>query len=126
MDCVNLGCANNSVGYRFPVVKFKVLDVKVSKNMESKDVTFFDDIFPMRDMQRTSTQESKETPEHAIPMEYYEQTHYENHVEDDEEALGEGKRKRIANSFGDDFLVYLMDDTSTSISESYASPNADY
>src|SRR3954468_1097072 len=45
--------------------------------MESKDATFFEDIFPMRDMQSTSRQESDEIPEPAIPMEYYERTHDE-------------------------------------------------
>ena len=54
VDCVNLGYAKNSVGYRFLVVKSKVPDVKVGTIMESKDATFFEDIFPMRDMQSTS------------------------------------------------------------------------
>src|SRR3989337_869660 len=31
-----------------------------------------------------------------------------------------------AKTFGDDFFVYLVDDTPTSISEAYASPEADY
>ena len=59
-------------------------------------------------------------------MEYYEQTHDENPEEDDEETLGRGKRQRTAKTFGDDFFVYLVDDTPTSISEAYASPEADY
>jgi hypothetical protein len=36
------------------------------------------------------------------------------------------KRRRIAKSFGDDFIVYLVDDTPTSIIEAYASLDADY
>ncbi|MBB1235898.1 hypothetical protein EII06_29340, partial [Klebsiella pneumoniae] len=36
------------------------------------------------------------------------------------------KRQRTAKSFGDDFTVYLVDDTPKSISEAYASPDADY
>ena len=42
--------------------------MKVGTIMESKDATFFEDIFPMRDMQSTSRQESKETPESIIPI----------------------------------------------------------
>jgi len=126
VDCVNLGYAKNSVGYRFLVVKSEVPDVKVGTIMESRDATFFEDIFPMRDMQSTSRQESEITPEPAIPMEYYEQTHDENPEEDDEEARGRGKRQRTAKTFGDDFFVYLVDDNPTSISEAYASPDADY
>ena len=37
--------AKNSVGYRFLVVKSEVLDMKVGTVMESKDATFFEDIF---------------------------------------------------------------------------------
>ena len=126
MDCVNLGYAKNIVGYRFIVVKFEVPDQKVNTIMESKDAKFFEDIFPIWDMQSISRQESEETPEPAIFMEYYEQTHDENLEEDDEETRGRGKRQRTAKTFGDDFFVYLVDDTPTYISEAYASPDADY
>ena len=51
VDCVNLGYAKNSVGYRFLVVKYEVPNVNVSTIIVSKDATFFEDIFPMRDMQ---------------------------------------------------------------------------
>ena len=59
-------------------------------------------------------------------MDYYEQLHDENTEEDDEETLGRGKRQRTTKIFGDDFFVYLVDDTPTCISEVYASPEADY
>jgi hypothetical protein len=35
------------------------------------------------------------------------------------------KRQRIAKSFGDEFIVYLVDDTPTSIIEAYTSLDAD-
>ncbi|KAK1621380.1 hypothetical protein QYE76_026897 [Lolium multiflorum] len=44
---------------------------------------------------------------------------------DDNEAPKRSKRRRIEKSFGDDFIVYLVDDTPTSIAEAYASPDAD-
>nr|AAL31082.1 putative polyprotein [Oryza sativa Japonica Group] len=54
--------------------------------------------------------------------------HTHEHVidEDVSEAPRRSKRQRTAKSFGDDFTVYLMDDTPKSISEAYASPDADY
>ncbi|KAK1685046.1 hypothetical protein QYE76_045894 [Lolium multiflorum] len=52
--------------------------------------------------------------------------HFENPVEDDNEAPKRSKRQRTAKSFGHDFIVYLVDDTPTSISEAYASLDADY
>ena len=107
VDCVNLGYAMNSVGYRSLVVKSEVPDMKVCTIMESKDATFFEDIFPMRDVQSTSRQESEETPEPAIPMEYYEHKSDESSTEDDEEAPVRSKRQMTTKYFGDDFLVYL-------------------
>ncbi|KAK1601923.1 hypothetical protein QYE76_016591 [Lolium multiflorum] len=51
--------------------------------------------------------------------------HFDNPVEDDNEAPKRSKRQRTAKSFGHDFIVYLVDDTPTSIS-AYASQDADY
>jgi hypothetical protein len=47
------------------------------------------------------------------------------HEEIDNETPRRSKRQKIAKSFGDDFTVYLMNDTSRTISESFASPNVD-
>ena len=52
--------------------------------------------------------------------------HFENIVEENNEAPTRSKRQRTTKSFGDDFLVYLIDDTPSSISEAYASEDADY
>jgi hypothetical protein len=107
-----IGYAHHNVGYKFLVVKSEVPDIRVGTIIESKDASFYEDIFPMRDAPSTSRQEANEaneTPEPAIPMEYYEQPHDENPEKDDEETLGRGKRQRTAKSFGDDFLVYLVD-----------------
>src|SRR5438105_762283 len=97
--------------------------------MESNDATFFEDIFPMKDnpspssqeMPSSSSQDLATIPEPIISME-----HYDNPMEEDNEAPRRSKRQRIAKSFGDDFIVYLVDDTPSSISEAYASPDADY
>src|SRR5438132_6367936 len=47
-------------------------------------------------------------------------------MEEDNEAPTRSKRQRTIRSFGDDFIVYLVDDTPNSITEAYASPDADY
>jgi hypothetical protein len=47
------------------------------------------------------------------------------HEEIDNEAPRTSKRPRTAKSFGDDFTVYLMDDTPKTIVEAFASPDAD-
>ena len=50
----------------------------------------------------------------------------ENPEEDNNEAPRKSKRQRTAKSFGDDFIVYLVDDTPRTIEEAYSSPDADY
>ena len=57
VDCVFLGYAFHSIGYRFLVVKSEVPDMHAGTIMESNDATFFEDIFPMKDMATSSNQE---------------------------------------------------------------------
>ncbi|XP_024317128.1 uncharacterized protein LOC112271637 [Brachypodium distachyon] len=114
--------------------------MSVGTIMESRDVTFFENIFPMRDMHSTSREDhdipakhdsSKEhqdhdvDPEPTIPIENLEQILAEIPEEDDNEAPTRSKRQRIAKSFGDDFIVYLVEDTPKIINEAFASPDAD-
>jgi hypothetical protein len=47
-------------------------------------------------------------------------------VEDDNVSTRKIKRPRIAKSFGDDYIVYLVDDTPRTIEEAYSSPDADF
>ena len=51
---------------------------------------------------------------------------WKNPKEDNNDAPRKSKRQKTVNSFGDDFIVYLMDDTSRTIEEVYSSPDADY
>jgi hypothetical protein len=83
----------------------------------------------MKDMGSSSNQELPSSSswdvvaisEPTIPMQLL-----EDPVEDNNETPKRSKRQRTAKSFGDDFLVYLIDDTPSSISEAYASEDADY
>ena len=50
----------------------------------------------------------------------------DNSEEDNNETLRKSKRQMTAKSFGDDFIVYLVDDTPRTIKEAYSSPDADY
>ena len=126
VDCVFLGYAIHSVGYRFLVVKSGVPDLHVGTIMESRDATFFENIFPMRDETSSSRQEFIEEDISTEPMEHNEHTLVENPEEDNNEAPRKSKRQRTPKSFGDDFIVYLVDDTPRTIEEAYSSPDADY
>src|SRR5215216_4586406 len=113
MDCAFLGYAFHSIGYRFLVLKSEVSDMHVGTNMESNDATFFEDIFPMKDMSSSSnleiptpsSEEFAEISEPTIAME-----HVENPIEGDNGNHVRSKRQRTAKSFSDDFIVYLVDD----------------
>jgi hypothetical protein len=96
---------------------------------ESRDATFFENIFPMKDMCSNARFSSDIAPDFTVPIESsiesFEQPPEEVIEENDNEVPTRNKRQRIAKSFGDDFVVYLVDDTPTSITEAYASPDAD-
>jgi len=93
--------------------------------MESKDVTFFEDIFPMRPSSSTlenldATIPNSEQVEN-IPLR-------ENNEEDNNSDITprRSKRQNVQKSFGDDFIVYLVDDVPTTLADAYASSDADY
>jgi hypothetical protein len=48
VDCVFLGYAHHSIAYRFLVIKSEMPYVHVDTFLESRDVTFFENIFPMK------------------------------------------------------------------------------
>ena len=125
VDCVFLGYAHRSIAYRFLVVKSFVLDVYVDTILESRDAIFFENVFPMKDMRSTSRFSSELISEPSTPVESSEQPPVSIQEEDDNVALRKSKRLRVENFFGDDFIVYLVDDTPTSIAEAFASQDAD-
>jgi hypothetical protein len=128
MDCVLLRYAFYSIGYRFLIVKLEVSDMRVGTIMESNDATFFEDIFSMKGLSSSSNQEMPSSSSQEL-FTFLEPTilieHSENPVEDNNKAPTRSKRQRTEKTFGDDFILYLMDDTPTSILEAYASQDAD-
>ena len=80
----------------------------------------------MRDETSSSRQESVEKDDSTKPMELNEPTLIEHPEEDNDEAPRRSKRQRTEKSFGDDFVIYLVDDTPKTIAEAYSSPDADY
>jgi hypothetical protein len=87
---------------------------------------FFDDEFPMKATDNTSNDEPTIPFEHFILVEHTEESYIHNPVEDDNVSTQKRKRPRIEKSFGDDYIVYLVDDTPSTIEEAYSSPDADF
>jgi hypothetical protein len=48
MDCIFWGYAHHSIAYRYLVIKSEIPDVHVDTFLESRDVNFFKNIFPMK------------------------------------------------------------------------------
>jgi hypothetical protein len=76
VDCAFLGYVYQSIGYRFLVIKSEIEmpDIYVNTFLESRDVTFFENIFPMKDlhgMSRLSINVIADiTPEHSEKFEH--------------------------------------------------------
>ena len=83
----------------------------------------------MKDMHSNARFSSEIAPDFTTPIESpiesFEQPLEEVLEKDDNEVPVRNKRRRVAKSFDNDFIVYLVDDTSTSIAEAYASRDAD-
>jgi hypothetical protein len=86
-------------------------------------------IFSMKNSYSTSSLPANvvadTAPEPFENFDHAEHTPEPIHDEIDSEAPKRSKRPRTATSFGDDFTVYIMDDTPKSISEAFASPDVD-
>jgi hypothetical protein len=129
MDCVFLGYAHHSTAYRFLVIKSEIPNVHIDTFLESRDVSFFENIFPMKNPYGMSSLPanvlSDTSPEPSKNFDHAKHTPEPIHEEIDSEAPRRSKRPSIAKSFGDDFTIYLVDDTPKTIVEAFASPDAD-
>ena len=65
----------------------------------------------MRDGTSTSRQEFIEDDSSAEPIEHNEHTLMENPEEDNNDTPRKSKRQMTVKLFGDDFILYLIDDT---------------
>jgi hypothetical protein len=129
VDCVFLGYAHHSIAFRFLVIKSEIPDVHVDTFLESCDVTFFENIFPMKNSYGICSLPTNviadTSPEFSENFVHVEHTVEPIHDEIESEAPRRRKRPSTPKSFGDDFIIYLMNDTSKTIVEAFASPDAD-
>jgi hypothetical protein len=125
VDCIFLGYAHHSIAYRFLVVKYEVPDKHVNSLFESHDATFFENIFPTKDSHVISLLPLNETvnttPKSVEFTEHDEYTLESNHQKIYSDAPRRSKRQKT----GDDFTVYLIDDSPKIITEAFSSPDAD-
>ena len=100
-------------------------EILVDSLLESWVVTFFENMFPMKDAYSLPSSSNEFIPEPTPTIEPIINLH-RNEKDDSGVAPRRSKRQRVAKSFGEDFTVYLIDDTPTTIAEAYASPDIEY
>jgi hypothetical protein len=129
VDCVFLGHAHHSTAYRFLVIKSDIPDVHIDTFLDSCDVTFFENIFPIKNSYGMSSLPANVLADTSLEpsrnFDHAEHIPEPIHEEIDSEAPRRSKRPRIAKYFGDDFTIYLVDDTPKTIVEAFASPDID-
>src|SRR5206468_13047536 len=59
IDCIFIGYAHNSSAYRFLIHKSEIQDLHVNTVMETRNATFFEDIFPCKLDDEKSSQKRK-------------------------------------------------------------------
>jgi hypothetical protein len=107
------------------VIKSDFLDMHVSTVTESRDATFFEDIFPMKCRVAIRSKASISYTPKSIPVCLL-PAHTEQHAENNNMvAPHRSKIQRSEKSFSDDFIVYLVDITPKTLALAYASPDAE-
>jgi hypothetical protein len=108
VDCIFLGYAQHSAAYKFLIIKSEISDVHANTMTESRDATFFKNIFSMKDSAASSSQptyiSASEPSNNSEPT-----TNIEQVTKQDIDAPRRSKRQMIEKSFGDDFIIYLVD-----------------
>ena len=90
VDCIFLGYAIHSVGYIFLIINSKVPDMYEGTIMESRDATFFEDEFPMKNTPSISSHDSISSEDVHEPIN---NDDFETHVETPEEDNNTVTRK---------------------------------
>ena len=126
VDCVFPSYSFHNTRYMFLIIKFDVPDMYIDAIMESRYTTFFENEFPMKNTPSETSHETIISHEHelSILIDHVEDSHEHIPEVDDTVVTSKSKRPRVAKSFGDDFIVYLVKDTPTTIVEAYSSPDA--
>ena len=98
-DAAFIGYVENSVAYRFLVIKSKNGLVEVSSIIETKNVDFFENIFPWKTNRQQQIQRNLriESSDPSKP------------------ELRRSKRERKETNLGDNFYTFLIDDDPRSI-----------
>ncbi|KAD2393513.1 hypothetical protein E3N88_40490 [Mikania micrantha] len=100
VDCVFIGYAHHSSAYRFLVYDSKNPEIHKNTIMESRNASFFEEVFPCL---------KKELPSSSMPVDEIVHDEDQEQLEAEEVEPRRSKRQRIEKSFGPDFLTYMVE-----------------
>ena len=98
IDCIFIGYAHNSISYRFLVHELNILDIFKNAIMESRNASFFKDVFPCKSKEELSS--SKQVLETI------------NEKSQDQDGVVEprcNKKARTKKYFGPGFQKYVLE-----------------
>ena len=114
VDCVFIGYANNSSAYRFLIYKSEISDIHVNTIIESRNASFFEEIFPYKEKESKTLKRSFDTIESSS----------QDQTDKEEEEPRRSKRTRVEKSYGPDFLTYLLENEPRNFKEAMSSSDA--
>jgi len=117
MDCVFIGYALNNSAYRFLVYKSEIPDIHVNMIIESRDVMFFEDIFPYK------WKGDKTFEKRTLEASFRDEGPSGPTVNAEVEPR-KSQRSRISKSFGSDFLAYALESELQIFKEAMLTPEA--
>ena len=120
VDCVFIGYAHNSTAYQFLIYKSDILDLHVNTIIESRNASFFEEIFPYKSTQELSSLKRN-----------FESTSSTSHNQELMEERNEveprrSKRAKTSKSFGPEFLTYMLEDELQSFKEAISAPESPF
>ena len=120
VDCVFIDYAHNSTAYRFLIYKSDIPDLHVNTIIESRNASFFEEIFPYKSTQELSSLKRN-----------FESTSNTSHDQElmkerNEVELRCSKRAKMSKSFGLEFLTYMLEDEPQSFKEAISTPEAPF
>ena len=114
VDCIFIGYAHNSSAYRFLVYKSDIPDIHVNTVMESRNASFFENVFPCKDKEhpKRTREQSEANTSGKTP-------------EEDNDEPRRSKRARKEKSFGDEFVTtFLLENEPRTFKEAMSTPDA--
>ncbi|GJU46652.1 zinc finger, CCHC-type containing protein [Tanacetum coccineum] len=122
VDCIFIGYAKKSTAYRFIVHESKNPDIQKNTIMESRNASFFENIFPCLSKETGSSsrlddkvvQDKRQRDDNDLQDERQDQT-------EEEVEPRRSKRARNEKSFGPDFVSFMVENEPTSYREAVTS-----